>query len=207
MNNTELNRLLKSTSVPEPPQDYWEQFPGRVTDEVRRRRARKPMLDSAPASWSAAVLYRFRWALGTAVTAALVLVAVLIVYSRGKPGAAGPDAFAEAQKCFREIEPLFPNQIKAIVFDQQGAQLVLADTATVPVSTPVYIKISGPNRSRQFVTFSGQQIPVNGDVCDVLVDHQGNILLVGRQLVWSSSKPAVKPGPYQIEARPLETAS
>ncbi len=206
MNNTELNRLLKSAPVPEPPQEYWEQFPGRVTDEARRRRrAGKAMLDSAPVSWSAAVLCRFRWALGAAVTAALVLAAVLIVHSRSKTGAAGPDAYAEAQKCFREIEPLFPNQIKAIVFDQQGAQLVLADDPTVPTSTPLYLKICGPNGCRRFVTFSGQQIRVNGDVCDVLLDRQGNILVVGRQFAWSSSDPTAKSSPYQIEARSLGT--
>ncbi len=207
MNNSELNRLLKSASVPEPPQDYWEQFPGRVTDEVRRRRASKSkgVPHSAPASWSAAVLCRFRWALGTAITAALVLAAALLIHSRGKPGVAGSDAFAEAQKCFREIEPLFPNQIKAIVFDQQGAELVLADDPTVPTSTPLYLKVCGPNGCRRFVTFSGQQIRVNGDLCDVLLDREGNILVVGRQFAWSSSNPAGKATPYQIEARPLGT--
>jgi hypothetical protein len=112
-----------------------------------------------------------------------------------------------ARKCFQEIQPLFPHQLQAIVFDRQGARLVLAETADVPVSPPLYLKICGPKGCQQFVTFSGQQIRVNGEVCDVLLDSQGNVLVVGGQLVWSSSKPAGKAGSYRIEAKLLITES
>jgi hypothetical protein len=85
--------------------------------------------------------------------------------------------------------------------------MVLADRPNVPASPPVYVKICGPKGCQRFVTFSGQQIRVNGDVFEVLVDRQGDVLLVGAQWVWSSSEPAVKSSRYRIEARPLPATS
>src|SRR5205807_3264137 len=110
---------------------------------------------------------------------------------------------AEAAKYIREIEALFPNQLQAIVLDQKGARLLLADHSNVPASPPLYLKICGPYGCQRFVTFSGQQIRINDDLCDVLIDRQGNVLLVGRELLWSSSEPAGKARPYRIEAKPL----
>jgi hypothetical protein len=119
----------------------------------------------------------------------------------------GKDAqLAEARKYFHELEALFPNQLQAIVFDQQGTHLVLAQEANLPASPPLYLKICGPKGCQRFVTFSGQQIRVNGDVCDVLVDHRGNVLVVGQETLWSDAKAATRRGPYQIEARALEAA-
>jgi RNA polymerase sigma factor (sigma-70 family) len=75
------------------------------------------------------------------------------------------------------------------------------------LSPPLYLKICGPRDCQRFVTFSGQQIRVNGDVCDVLSDHQGNVLVVGRQLLLSGSKASTRGGQYQIEAGALEDRS
>jgi hypothetical protein len=111
------------------------------------------------------------------------------------------------RKYFREIEALFPNQLQAIVFEQQGTHLVLAGEPNLPTSPPLYLKICGPKGCQRFVTFSGQQIRVNGDICDVLADGRGGVLLVGRNLVWSSDQATASSGPYRIEARILEAAS
>jgi hypothetical protein len=102
---------------------------------------------------------------------------------------------------------LFPNQLQALVLDAAGAHLVLAEQADVPASPPLYVKITGPKGAQRFVTFSGQRIRVNGDSFEVLVGRQGEVLLVGKQSVWSSSEPGVKAGPYRIEARPLPANS
>jgi hypothetical protein len=117
----------------------------------------------------------------------------------------GSDAqFAEARKYYQEIQGLFPHQLQAIVFDPQGAHLVLAQKADVPASPPLYLKICGPGGCQRFVTFSGQQIRFNGEVCDVLSDHEGNVLVVGRQSLWASTPTGARSGPYQVEARVLE---
>jgi len=147
-----------------------------------------------------------RTAVAVGLSSVLVVAALLIRFQAKQNLTFGDPQFAELQKCYREIEPLFPNQLKAIIWDNTGGpELVLAEAATVPSSTPLYLRICGPNGCRRFVTFSGQQIQVNGDVCDVLLDRQGNIIIAGRQLVWSSAKATGTAGHYQIEARPVRT--
>jgi hypothetical protein len=138
--------------------------------------------------------------------AAICLALGFALGSRSGHRTSGTDPqFAEARKYFHELEGLFPNQLQAIVFDQQGTHLVLAQKANLPASPPLYLKICGPDKGcRRFVTFSGQQIEVNGELCDVLADGQGKVLLVGRQLLWSGSQAGHRMGPYRVEARPLE---
>ena len=237
MNDKELDEVLKRAAVPEREPDFWERFPARVTGEIERREqvalagsgagvspAGAPVVqpglapskvrgpnsrrDTSPSAW--AVVLRFlanqpAYALGMA--AVCVAFGFLLGFWRGQRFWAYDPQLAEAQKYFREIESLFPHQLQAIVLDQQGAHLVLAQEANLPVSPPLYLKICGPKGCQRFVTFSGQQIRVNGDVCDVLADHQGNVLVVGRQFLWAGSQASAGSGPYQIEARPLENRS
>jgi hypothetical protein len=219
MKDTELNDVLKRGAVPERKGDYWEQFPSRVMAEIqqRRRHARAESIADAlvPARtdgnsrWTWASAFRTvggkpTFALGVAV---VCLALGLVLGSWRGQHSSGKDAqLAEARKYFHEIEALFPNQLQAIVFDQHGTHLVLAPEANLPVSPPLYLKICGPKGCQRFVTFSGQQIRVNGDVCDVLVDHQGKVLVVGQETLWSDAKAALRSGSYQIEARALEAA-
>src|ERR1035441_5621913 len=217
MNNEELNEVLKRSAVPERKADYWERFPSQVTAEIKRRgqHARAAKSAVAPVAGMAVEGNAWAWAcsLRSLVSkpafvlgvAAICLAVGFVLGSWKGQLPPGKDAqLAEARKYFRELDALFPNQLQAIVFDQQGPHLVLAPEANVPASPPLYLKICGPNGCQRFVTFSGQQIRVNGDVCDVLVDHQGKVLVVGQETLWSDARGAVRSGPYQIEARALE---
>ncbi len=211
MKNSELDRLLKSASVPERPTEYWEHFPQQVTTEAHRRNR---TTDSRSCSdgeetWVPWWLKdpRARPAVAIALLGVLMGIGVLIGSKGTGRSSAGDSQLAEAQQCFREIQGLFPNQLQAIVFDEGNTELLLADTPNVPVSAALYLRISGPNGCRRVVTFSGQRIRVNGDLCDVLMDHEGNVLLVGPQFVWSSGNTDNKTGGYQIEARVLRTTS
>ena len=194
MKDKELNEVLKRAAVPERGADYWERFPSQVTAEIERRRqhARAERSAEAPARWMAEAALRGRGRPRSALWSAnrpspsgwpLVCLALGFVLGiwRGQRSPGYDPQLAEARKYFQEIEGLFPNQLQAIVFDQQGAHLVLAQEPNLPASPPLYLKICGPEGCQRFVTFSGQQIRVNGDVCDVLADHQGNVLVVGRQ--------------------------
>ncbi len=234
MTDKELNEVLKRAVAPEREAGFWERFPGRVTAEIQRREQAAlagsrvgvspasgagvpPALatfrvgdssgrrDAYPTTWT--MLLRFltnKPAFALGVAAACIALGFLLGFWRGQRSPSHDPQLAEAQKYFQEVASLFPNQLQAIVFDQQGAHLVLAQEPNLPTSPPLYLKICGPKGTQRFVTFSGQQIRVNGDVCDVLADHQGNVLLVGRRLVWSGAQASAGSGPYQIEARPLE---
>ena len=211
MNDRDLNDLLKSASVPDRPAEYWGQFPARVTKEMMSRERQGAHLQARKSfaatellrSWSSAL--RLKPVVAFTLVPFICLGLVLLWVNVRKIGAeAASDAqIVEAQKYYHEIESLFPNQVQAIVLDQSGPRLVLAKNADVPQSTPLYLKICQPAGCQRFITFSGQQIQINGETCDVLLDREGRVLIVGRETVWSGSAPVGKAGGYRIEAKPL----
>jgi len=115
-------------------------------------------------------------------------------------------SLAQVRKYYSEIESLFPNQLKAIVFDRQGPHLLLAEESNLPKSAALYVKICSKGDCRSFVTFSGQRIRFGSDTFDVLVDRRGDVLLAGEKMVWSADSSAGQTD-YRIEAKPLGGAS
>lgn len=200
MNNAELDQLLKSAPVPERAPDFWEHFPKRIIGKIQWQPRREAAVPEAPRRAFPSV-----WATATAVTCLLIAFAFALHRGQIRRNAAGE--VAQVEKCYREIEAMFPNQVQAIIFDEHGPRMILAEQADVPKSPPLYLKVCGPRGCQQFVTFSGQQILVNGDNCDVLFDVAGNVLLVGRKLVWSSASPTHNVEKYRIEARALRMSS
>jgi hypothetical protein len=200
MNDRELDKMLKSAPLPEQHEEFWDKLPARVTTKIhwqsqqgiapRVGQHRNDVLD---------------WALGAGVVAVVCLVSVLLLPKRKSPTEAV--AIALVEKCYRETEVLFPNQIQAIVFDEAGPRVVLAERADVPKSPPLYLKICGPHGCQEIVTFSGQQVRVNGDLCDVLTDAAGNVMLAGNHMFWSSQLVGTKAGRYRIKARTMEASS
>jgi hypothetical protein len=201
--------------VPEPPEEFWEEFPRRVSAEIRNReqmaggsaQGSPSHVASVPGWWPWLSVLRFKSVLAIGCAIACVALALFLGVRHGRLTLGRDTELAAAQKYFREIEGLFPHQVQAIVLDQGGAHLVLADQPTVATSTPLYVKICDADGCRRYVTFSGQKIRVNGDVFDVLVDRHGAVLVVGEQSVWSSSQPSATVGRYRIEARPLPATS
>lgn len=200
MNDRELDKMLKSSPLPEQSAEFWEKLPARITAKIHLR-SQQPMTPQVePRGFD-----QWDWALVAGVVAAVCLLSLLL--QPGRNSAKAVDTMAMAEKCFRETEALFPNQVQSIVFDESGPRVVLADKADVPASPPLYLKICGPRGCQEIVTFSGQQVRVNGDVCDVLTDAAGNVILAGEHVIWSSQTAGNKAGVYRIEARTMETSS
>jgi hypothetical protein len=208
MNDSDLNELLKTASLPERSAEYWKQFPSRVTREILCRERSTDIHVREPRWASRALLgmpalLRFP-ATGFVMVICSALIIIFALHRRHYTSEAANDPqLLEAQKYYHEIESLFPNQVQAIVLDKSGPRLVLAKNADVPQSPPLYLKICQPAGCQRFITFSGQQIQLNGELCDVLTDREGHVLLVGRETVWSSSVPGAKAGSYRLEAKPL----
>jgi len=163
--NDELNNLLKQAKMPERSAGYWESFPGRVT----RGLADKSRLPSNPTAW-------LPWAIG-AVTVCLALALAIYMRHSGKSQADSPVSYAQL---YRQIEAMFPNQVRAIVVDEHGVKLMLSDTANVPRSQPLLVNACNPDGCRHVITFSGQQVKINGDTWDVFLNGQNEVIVAGR---------------------------
>lgn len=186
-----LNELLKRAAVPDRSPGYWEAFPKRVGQRLTGH----PEAEEGTSSQRV-----WAWAGGLMAAAVVVVVAGLAISSRTPTGST-----AQYVKLYREMSALFPQQVRSITCDDKGVHLDIADTAEVPVSAPLLVKVCSKSQScREIITFSGQQVRVNGDTCEVLTDGEGNVLLVGRSFVWSSDKArAFGDGSHNIEAQRL----
>jgi hypothetical protein len=144
MKNSELDKILKSAGVPQKSMDFWQQFPKKVLTQVRRLGGggdacvAERATTGARRTWASVFPVKLRLpAVGFALACAVV---AWLVISRTNPKAVtGETQIAQARQYYREIKLLFPNQLRGIVFDQQGAHLLLAEQANVPASPPVFV--------------------------------------------------------------------
>ena len=175
MNNSELDQKLKAAREPALDPDYTADFPRQVLAGLHRAPRETPRASRA---WS----WRLAWAAATAVC---ILAAFATGRWHGRTEAAR-DVLAST-KLVQETLAMFPNRVRAIVRDERGLNLVLSDQADVPVSAPIYVRISGGGQAASLVTFSGQEIQVAGQKITVLSDAQGGIILEGSRFVWTST--------------------
>ena len=198
MNETkkELDDLLKKEVVPARTAEYWESFPAQVIRELRHRKDQPSLHETN------------RWKLPTLAwvtrLAACIALAFALGFWKGRGSGAEEARVASARKYFNEIEAMFPNQVRAIVLEKSGPRLLLSETANVPHSAPLYVKICRANNCQSFITFSGQQIELNGETYDVLLDGAGHIILTGKSMLWSSKDAVPKHATERIEARALD---
>jgi hypothetical protein len=198
MNDAELNELLKSASVPERPDAYWERFPKRVILRVQVREATRRTSSASLGFSHIFQTGRIRLALASS----LVLLTFAAFWWRKSESVSRDRDFVKVQKYFHEIDALFPKQVRAIVFDRQGTRLLLAEKPNVSDSQPVYLRICNGKGCQELVTFSGQRIELNNDPCEVLVTRQDEVIIVGEKLFWGSHEPRA-PTRYRIEAKLL----
>src|SRR5207249_100511 len=95
---------------------------------------------------------RLAWAVGLA--SACIILGLLIASRKENVNAA--TQLSSMQKYYREVAALFPNQIQAVVLDEHGPHLILAEAANVPNSTPIFLTICQARHCQKFITFSGQ---------------------------------------------------
>ncbi len=176
--------------MPERTPGYWEHFPERVTARL------VGASHQAPAAFQHGLRY---WALGFATAFVLLVLGAALWIGKRTPA----DRLARDERLYREIAAMFPNRVRAIIVDERGVQLELSEKADMPSSPPLRVNVCANQQCRTFITFSGQQVRVDGEKFDVLADANGNVLVVGRNFVWKSAEPAGRAGVYRIEAQPL----
>ena len=105
------------------------------------------------------------------------------------------------------IESMFPNQVRAIVVESGAVKLDLSEKPDVPSSSPLRVDVCRNQQCRTYITFSGQRIRVNTESWDVLSDGVGHVLVVGRNVAWTSAEPNHRSGAYHIDAEQLGSSS
>lgn len=192
MNHSDLDAALKAAKVPEGSAAYWDDIKFQVRTQLRRESASAPLMPRRS--------YRLAW--GFALAA--VCFALGLATAHWRTPSVAEDSLANV-KLIRETLALFPNRVRAIVQDEHGLNLVLSDSADVPTSTPIYVRICEGKQCSSLVTFSGQEIQIAGQKLTVLSQPDGGIILEGPKFVWSSSEPVYAGRKLKIEAKNLGT--
>ena len=198
MNDFDLDKKLKAARVPARDEDYWESFPRLVSAKLRATPANRP---SGEPHW----LARLVW--GGGIALACLVLGFAIGHWRGRTGQSDSYALLQNGKVLREVMTMFPNRVRAIIQDEHGTQLVLADQPDVPASTPIYVHICDGGQCSSLVTFSGQELEIAGQKVTILANAQGGVIVAGPQFAWSSDQPASAGGGLKIEARSLNSIS
>lgn len=195
MNDSELDQTLKAARGPYLDPEYQRAFPQSVLASVRsdpNRLAHKGRAGHR--------LWRFRlvWALSTT---ACIVIAFLAGHWHGR-WESSRDVLADS-KLIQQTLSMFPNRVRAIVRDQRGINLVLSDKDDVPASTPIYVSICDGKNCSSMVTFSGQEIQIDGQTLTVLAEANGGIILEGNGFLWENGKPLYAAKNLTIQAKNL----
>jgi hypothetical protein len=195
MNNSELDSVLRKARLPQPSEEFWADLPQQIARQSNRSRLEN--LSSRQSRFS-----RLAWGFATIVC---ILIAFAIGLWRGqdeKEANISRDILANP-KLVQETLAMFPGQVRAIVEDQRGLNVVLSDTNNVPASTPLYVRVCNGKECAAVVTFSGQDIQIAGQKMTVLSDARGGIILLGSDFAWSSSQPTIAKSDLKITAKNL----
>ena len=197
MNNSELESILKKARVPERSEEFLETFPQQVARQLNRAE-----MQSHHVEWH--WFPQLAWGLATAIC---VLAAFAIGHWHGRleTKSIASNDILQNPKLIRETLGMFPNQVRAIVQDERGLNLVLSEDKNVPASAPLYIRICYGKHCSSLVTFSGQEIQIAGQKLTVLSEAKGGIILMGNQFVWSSTAQTYTRSDLKIEAKNLNS--
>jgi len=197
MNKSELDFILKKARTPEPPKEFWEEFPQLVVRGLSQSPANSYRTER---NW----FPQLAWGFATTIC---ILAAFVVGHWRGRlETKTTMDVLADS-KVVQQTLAMFPNQVRAIVQDEHGLNLVLAENNNVPTSTPIYIRVCDGKQCASVVTFSGQEIQIAGQKMTVLSDAQGGIILMGSDFAWSSREPPYVKSDLKIEARNLSSVA
>ena len=111
MNESDLDKQLRAVSAPERSDEYWSDFPGRVTRELRSRPLPRPVRSS----WMPQLAWGFSLAFGCFV----------LGYYLGHTDV--PRGLTNAWQENRREMARLPDQFRMIMLDEHGLQKLVPD--------------------------------------------------------------------------------
>lgn len=114
MNDQELQAKLKGIPVPERPGEYWQDFPARVTRQLRR--------PAAPESSNAGAFSHFLGQLAAGAACLFLCLAVL-----NQPLRSASAAMRQKEIALRHELNMFPKHLQILMADEHGMHYLVAD--------------------------------------------------------------------------------
>lgn len=192
MKPEELDEVLKSVPAPRRAEEYWQGFPRQVLQRLGRPGQADKIAAAQPSPGLAWV--------GLAVIAvgAATWWGARARARQALPGFSGVEIRGYLE-VWQEVTAMFPNQVRAVIFDAAGPSIVLADQANLPSAPPLLVRACDRRGCRTVVTFSGQSVRLGVESFEVLTDARGQIIVAGGTAVWP-----VASGALRISASPLK---
>lgn len=199
MNDRELDRLLKSIRVPSRPDDYWNTFPEKVAD--RMKTAGTPHATRTGRKQTHALE---RWILGFSTPVAAAIVFMLFLASH-RETERRENQLELLRESYRQILSLFPQQLDAIVFAENDAEVLISEAPAPSRSEPVYVRFCPPaGRCVTAVSFSGTLLKIFGREFEILENGAGEIFVVAKEGVWGPGQAPASGDHWRIEGGRLE---
>ena len=114
MNDFELQKKLKALPVPERTEEYWNDFPGQVSRQLRRPVAQAEADDR----WQRRFAWRF------AASAACLFVGLLVL---NQPLRAASSAVVQKEIALRHELNALPWHLRMLMADEHGMHYLIAD--------------------------------------------------------------------------------
>lgn len=210
MNEEELKRLFKETSAPTVRLEAQE-------EAVRRARraweaARRLPQDSGPPARLPKWKFPRPVLASLAGVAVFCLVASIALWKRADVPAVvetaepesqtEPTNFEREKRVLREVEELFEGRVQFIVIKNGDATIEVAPDAVFGQQA-VLMELRRGGESWRIISFSGNtvELEIDGEVVEfeVLVAGDGEVIMAGRDFIWSSGSGSV-PARLSIEA-------
>jgi hypothetical protein len=182
--NDPLDKILKRHEIPERSDGYWEYFPQRVLSKIKET----PQMHETSAGFLS-----YRWVQLSCIFGMMLLLAYFGFKQK-------PQQFSQYLQLYGELALTFPNQLEAVVITGKQTELVLSETPNVPRSTILLLNIPDLGSGTTILTTSGQRVQIGSESCEVFLDGEGHVVLLGNQWVWSTDSANTARAPYQMSA-------
>lgn len=197
MNESDLNKLLRSVKPPERSPEEQADFPASVVRQLSRP-VHRNNAETAPARRLPV------WAVGFATVC--LVTGFWIGRVQEKPSAPAPVAtlsMPDYAKLFKEVAVLFPDRLRGVVVRGGELELVLADQPERPGANPLLVEICQDGKCKIVITYSGQKLEVDGHSIEVLTGADDRVIVLADNQLWTSQNPSEIVDGFHINARPL----
>lgn len=94
----------------------------------------------------------------------------------------------EAAIILREVELLFPGNIRAVTRDEQGLQIELSDEIRKEKPQAVVLELCKNGNCHEIITYDGQPIEIEGRTFTIHATKEGTVIFESDAGVWTSGE-------------------